>query len=209
LTVTATDADSTTLTYSILGGADSALFTINSSTGALSFLAAPDYENPTDAGANNVYDVTVRASDGTLFDDQAIAVTVTNVNEAPASDPNDYDTGTNPALDNNSYNFIPGTANADDLTSPTLGKSAMYGRQGDDKLTGGNGADYLYGGSGNDRLYGMNGPDHLFGGSDDDILVGGSGNDTLTGGFGNDKFQFWTPNDAGDTITDYTPGAYQ
>ncbi len=84
-TVTATDADlpAQTLTYSIVGGADQALFTINSSTGALAFASARNFETPADAGANNVYDVIVRSSDGTLFDDQTIAVTVTNVNEAP------------------------------------------------------------------------------------------------------------------------------
>ena len=78
-TVTATDADlpAQTLTYSIVGGADAAQFTINASTGALSFVAAPDFEAPTDAGANNVYDVIVQVSDGTLTDTQAIAVTVT------------------------------------------------------------------------------------------------------------------------------------
>ena len=47
----------------------------------LSFLAAPNFEAPTDAGANNVYDVTVQVSDGTLTDTQAIAVTVTAVND--------------------------------------------------------------------------------------------------------------------------------
>ena len=81
-TVTATDADAgSTLTYSIVGGADAAKFTVNSSTGALSFVSAPDYEHPTDAGGNNVYDVTVQVSDGTLTDTQAIAVSVTNINE--------------------------------------------------------------------------------------------------------------------------------
>jgi hypothetical protein len=56
MTVTATDADlpAQTLTYSIVGGADAAKFTINSSTGALSFATAPDYEAPTDAGGNNI-----------------------------------------------------------------------------------------------------------------------------------------------------------
>ncbi len=49
-TVTATDLDGPSLTYSISGGADAAKFTINASTGVLSFLAAPDYEAPTDAG---------------------------------------------------------------------------------------------------------------------------------------------------------------
>ena len=54
-----------------------------SDPGVLSFIAAPNFEAPTDAGANNVYDVQVQVSDGTLIDTQAIAVTVTNQNEAP------------------------------------------------------------------------------------------------------------------------------
>ena len=37
-TVTATDANSDGLVYSIIGGADAALFTINASTGVLSFI---------------------------------------------------------------------------------------------------------------------------------------------------------------------------
>jgi hypothetical protein len=81
-TVTATDVDpGTTLTYSISDGPDAAKFTINSSTGVLTFVSAPDFENPTDAGSDNVYNVTVRASDGTLADTQAIDVNVTSVND--------------------------------------------------------------------------------------------------------------------------------
>ena len=45
--------------------------------------AAPNFEGATDAGANNVYDVQVTVSDGSLTDVQDIAVTVTNTNEAP------------------------------------------------------------------------------------------------------------------------------
>lgn len=82
-TVTATDADSSTLTYSISGGADSTKFAIVASSGVLTFKTAPNFENPTDVGANNVYDVIVRVSDGTLTDTQALAVTITDVNEAP------------------------------------------------------------------------------------------------------------------------------
>jgi hypothetical protein len=82
-TVVATDGDGTTPTYSIVGGADSALFTISTSTGVLSFNSAPNFEAPNDSGPNNVYDVTVRASDGSLWDDQAIAVQVINANEPP------------------------------------------------------------------------------------------------------------------------------
>ncbi len=82
-TVAASDADlpAQTLTYSISGGVDAARFSINSSTGDLSFVAVPDYEAPTDSGANNVYDVIVQVSDGSLTDTQAIAISVTNINE--------------------------------------------------------------------------------------------------------------------------------
>ncbi|HPU15188.1 MAG TPA: cadherin domain-containing protein, partial [Polymorphobacter sp.] len=82
-TVRATDGDGNAITYSISGGADASKFTINSSSGVLQFVTAANFEAPTDFGANNVYDVIVRASDGSLFDFQAIAVTVTNVNEVP------------------------------------------------------------------------------------------------------------------------------
>ena len=83
-TVTAGDVDAgAVLSYAISGGADAAKFTINASTGVLSFLAAPDFETAGDVGGDNVYGVTVEVSDGTLVDTQAITVTVTDVNEAP------------------------------------------------------------------------------------------------------------------------------
>jgi hypothetical protein len=81
--VAATDPESAAVTYSISGGADQALFTIDTNTGALSFLSAPNFEAPADAGANNVYDVQVQASAGAVPATQSIAITVTNVNEAP------------------------------------------------------------------------------------------------------------------------------
>lgn len=80
-TVAATDADGDRITYRISGGADASKFAIDASTGVLSFVSAPDYENPTDTGRDNVYNVIVTASDGRLSDTQAIAVTITNVNE--------------------------------------------------------------------------------------------------------------------------------
>ncbi|HJZ93393.1 MAG TPA: peptidoglycan DD-metalloendopeptidase family protein, partial [Gemmataceae bacterium] len=61
-----------------LAGPDAARFQI-SPTGVLTFATAPDFENPTDVGANNVYEVTVQVSDGLLTATQAIAVTVTDV----------------------------------------------------------------------------------------------------------------------------------
>ena len=47
--------------YSIVGGADAIKFQIDATTGALAFIAAPNFEAPTDADANNSYLVNVRA----------------------------------------------------------------------------------------------------------------------------------------------------
>ncbi len=83
-TVVATDIESDVPIYSIAGGPDAALFTIDSSTGVLRFITAPNSEAPTDTGANNVYNLTVRAADaGGAFSTQAIAVTVTDVTGVP------------------------------------------------------------------------------------------------------------------------------
>ena len=80
-TAAATDADAgTTLTYS-LSGRDASLFTIDADTGEVSFVNAPDFENPSDAGGDNVYDIIVTASDGTNSVDQSVAITVTDVND--------------------------------------------------------------------------------------------------------------------------------
>ncbi len=79
-TVTASDADLDTLTYSITGGLDAAKFSIDSSTGALVFVTAPDYEMPSDSNGDNVYVVMVQVSDGNGgTDTQTINVTVTDV----------------------------------------------------------------------------------------------------------------------------------
>ncbi len=83
-TIVATDEGAPgPIVYSVAGGADAALFNINATTGALSFFAPRNFESPADTGANNVYDVVIKASDGDLFDTQAISVNITNVNEVP------------------------------------------------------------------------------------------------------------------------------
>ncbi|MEE3197369.1 MAG: Ig-like domain-containing protein, partial [Pseudomonadota bacterium] len=81
--ITATDTEGDTLTYSISGGADQALFAIDASTGALSFKTAPDYESPQDSNQNNVYSVQVTVSDGKEGSaSQTYVITVNNLNEA-------------------------------------------------------------------------------------------------------------------------------
>ena len=71
----------TTFTWSVRG-ADSGEFAI-SDGGALTFSSTPDFEHPADAGSDNVYEITVVASDGATEGSLAVSITVTDVNEGP------------------------------------------------------------------------------------------------------------------------------
>lgn len=83
-TIAATDPELSAVTYSITGGTDSAKFNINSTTGALTFKTAPNYESPDDANADRIYSVQVTASDGLKTAVRAFSITLTNVNETPS-----------------------------------------------------------------------------------------------------------------------------
>ena len=65
-----------------LEGADAGDFTVDAMTGVVSMVAR-DYEAPQDAGADNVYEVTLLATDADgNDDDESFTVTVTDVEEA-------------------------------------------------------------------------------------------------------------------------------
>lgn len=85
LNVDATDLDvpAQNLTYA-LSGPDAGRFNIDSATGEIRFAIVPDFENPTDQGLDNVYNMTVTVTDnGTpnLVVSQALTITVTAVND--------------------------------------------------------------------------------------------------------------------------------
>ena len=98
-TYTATDDDNAdnaglqTITFDV-SGTDAAHFSIDGSTGVLSFDIRPDFENPADVAdsnnmgaSNNEYVVVVEADDGQGESNSVgtftVTVTVTNVNETP------------------------------------------------------------------------------------------------------------------------------
>ncbi|HEU0099279.1 MAG TPA: cadherin domain-containing protein [Allosphingosinicella sp.] len=158
MVVAATDPDGTAPTYSIVGGADAARFTINPQTGLLQFVAAPDYELPADSNQDNVYSVVVRASDGAFWDDQALTVTVGNVRDG---------------------NDVIGTS-AGDSISATSTNAALRTSNEEDTVYGRDGHDTIQGMAGDDDLYGEAGNDVLIGGAGADKLTGGLGKDTFT-----------------------------
>ena len=81
----ATDADSDGISWSKNGGADEAQFNLTTD-GELTFVSAPDYESPADAGANNEYVVVVRASDGIDHADLTLTTTVADLDEGAMDD---------------------------------------------------------------------------------------------------------------------------
>jgi hypothetical protein len=82
LTAVTTFAANERVTWSILSGDDTSGFTIDPATGAISFRAAQDYENPTDADRNNSHIVRIRAVDAAGNESiQTLTVTIANVDE--------------------------------------------------------------------------------------------------------------------------------
>lgn len=63
-TATASDTNGDTVTISLAGGPDAGVFTLDASSGGLSLTASLDFENPSDANSDNIYEVTLEARDG-------------------------------------------------------------------------------------------------------------------------------------------------
>ena len=77
--------------YSLSGGADISQFGLSSTSGELWFINAQDFESPSDADKDNIYEVEISAYEIAVSDDPTedkiwsvtLAVNLTNINEAP------------------------------------------------------------------------------------------------------------------------------
>jgi VCBS repeat-containing protein len=77
---TLTDADfDSDISLSVSGGSDAARFSLQG--GQLSFATLPDFEEPADINADNVYEVTIVATDGVNQVTQSLQITVTDTND--------------------------------------------------------------------------------------------------------------------------------
>ena len=145
-TVAATDADGDSLVYTIVAGGDGGQISLDPATHQLSFKTAPDFENPTDANHDNIYDVTVQVSDGSNTDTQVLHVSVTDVNGVTI-------TGTN------KKDKVDATNSVGSQSKPTGEEDVISGKAKNDKLSGLGGNDVLIGGNGADKLRGDDGAD--------------------------------------------------
>ena len=110
-TITGTDADGNSLTYSI-SGIDASSFSINDSSGVLTFNAAPDYEIKTS------YTATITASDGVNSISQNITVNINNLND------NSPSVTSSATLSANENQTVIGTVSATDADGDTVSFSA-------------------------------------------------------------------------------------
>ena len=107
------------ITYSIDGGADAAKFNINATSGALTFKAAPDFEQPGDANGDNIYEVSVKATDATgLASSKLVKVTVTDVSEG--SPPQITSAGAISIKENSTTVMTVTATDPDDTTQPPI-----------------------------------------------------------------------------------------
>ncbi len=181
-TAAAVDPEHSAVTYGIAGGADAALFSINASTGLLSFAGASG-ANPIDADHNGTYEVQISATDTTSH---AALQTVTF------------------GIDSSILTFT-GTPNPD-IMSGTTGVDILIGLGSNDTYTVNNSSDVVVeaSGGGTDTVYasvdwvatagseieiirasGAAGL-HLTGNEFVNVIYGASGSDVLDGGAGND-----------------------
>ncbi len=154
-TVTAVDPNSSdTLSFEIIGGEDGGFFEIDATTGALRFRSfeyypAPNFEDPRDTDGDNVYNVTVRVSDGHgNFDVQTISVAINDLNTV----------------------HIEGTSGADLIDATHTVAGEPFPGNEDDDIYGFGGDDVIASLEGNDRIVGGDGADTIDGGAGDDLV---------------------------------------
>lgn len=84
-TIGVSDPDGDAVTLSVASGKDEGVFAVDLNGRSIAFAQAPDFETPTDANADNVYELTLQARDPAGLTAQLnLAVTVTNIAEQMA-----------------------------------------------------------------------------------------------------------------------------
>ncbi|NRB38916.1 MAG: cadherin repeat domain-containing protein [Pseudomonadales bacterium] len=87
LAQTLADPDGVALVYSLVGGADQALFSVDSVSGNLAFLTAADYEASTAAAGNDIYAVRIKADNGVdAAVEQDVTIYVINVDDGSSQE---------------------------------------------------------------------------------------------------------------------------
>ncbi len=213
ITPVLTNADPSGLYFFTLDGVDADLFDWDALDGTISFRTAPNFEAAADAGQDNVYDVVLHVTDGTISDSQAISVRVTNADDAATGSvtiavaattaTSASLTASNTLLDEDAPAIAPEyqwqrlegqtwvditgseAATVANLSNVTTRVVATYTDAfGDHQVVSTQTA--VIGDGLNNTLTGTAGADILLGLGGNDTLTGGAGDDILEGNGGND-----------------------
>ena len=171
------DSEGDGLTYSLSGGADVALFSIDND-GVLSFKEAPDFEEPDDSNRDNIYNVEVTVTDSDdLTATQNLSIRVSDIADNPDT----------PPVDDNSIVLDLGDGN--NRIRLESGNHRITAGSGNDNIGLGTGVDIVDAGDGNNVIYMTNSNGTNDG--DKDILTG-TGNDRIRVGSGDDYINLGT-----------------
>ena len=122
-TATATDLDGDTIAYT-LGGADSAYFSLDSTSATLSFIESPDFEIAQDQNQDNTYELEISASDADFTTSVNLSVSVTDSNDespqVPSSEASTAHAISTLTLETLIYTAAATDADADDVLTYTL-----------------------------------------------------------------------------------------
>ncbi|MGK7910696.1 MAG: hypothetical protein AB4050_04320 [Synechococcus sp.] len=129
------DSEGAGLTYALKGIVDGELFNMNANTGLLSFISPPDFENPTDSGADKTHNVKVTVTDSEgLQDVRQFAIAASDVDEGTA-------------------NLLPTIATNNTVAVPENRVLAINVNATDDRDSEGAGLTYRLRGNGDDELF--------------------------------------------------------
>ena len=172
----------------------------------------PPAENPVVTNSLNPVNAGTSGNDGITGTDADDLIEGLGGNDAIEGKAGDDVIDGGEGIDTVVYQFDP--AGVDVRLGPDLWSTATNGRAFDgygdidtiigiENIIGSRFDDNLRGDGNNNSLTGGNGNDTINGGTGDDFMTGSAGADNLTGGGGSDTFLYLSPDEGGDTITDF------
>ncbi|ADB19200.1 cyclic nucleotide-binding protein [Pirellula staleyi DSM 6068] len=204
------------LTYSIVSGNESGIFSIDAATGEIRIASSTNLDFEADA----LHTLVVAVSDGELSSEASIEIAVLDVDETPPPPPMPLPPGpsnltlpASPVAVVDGVLIVQGTEGADYLyvypgaqagsvmvyrngqyfsfAAGTVNSAVIHALGGDDFVGTCmlNLSVEIYGGNGHDELHGAIAPSYIDGGEGSDRIYGGASSDWIVGGNGDDQIE--------------------
>ena len=127
-----TEEGGSTVGWSLTGNAreDNSLFSINSSSGIVTFNSSPDFENPSDANTDNKYEIGIQAQNSITGESsiQDVTVSILNIDDTA---PTGISLSNYSVVENSSIGTTIGTLTTDDVDSINIHTYTLVSGDGD------------------------------------------------------------------------------